>query len=124
MDAFAAIAERRILEAMERGDFDDLPGHGRPIEFEDDAFVPEDMRMALKICRNAGCLPPELETRQEIIRLGDLVRTLESGAEKDLKVKELNLKLLRFNITAKRPLNLDLFPEYEDRALARLTARK
>jgi len=124
MDAFAAIAERRILEAMERGDFDDLPGKGKPIDFEDDSFVPEDMRMALKICRNAGCLPPELEMRQEIVRLGDLVRTLADGAEKDQRIKELNLKLLRFNIAAKRPLNLDLFPEYEDRALARLTARK
>jgi hypothetical protein len=30
-DAFESVVERRIREAMERGEFDDLPGTGEPL---------------------------------------------------------------------------------------------
>lgn len=30
-DAFGSVVERRIREAMERGEFDDLPGAGKPL---------------------------------------------------------------------------------------------
>ncbi|MDE5879570.1 MAG: DUF1992 domain-containing protein, partial [Desulfovibrio sp.] len=56
-----AIAERRIQEAQERGEFDDLPGAGRPLQLEDMSHVPEELRMAYTLLRNANCLPPELE---------------------------------------------------------------
>ena len=36
MDILAVIAERRMREAMERGEFDDLPGMGKPLVMEDD----------------------------------------------------------------------------------------
>ncbi|OMH27583.1 molecular chaperone DnaJ [Tersicoccus phoenicis] len=35
MDRFESLAERRIREAMERGEFDDLPLAGRPLDFSD-----------------------------------------------------------------------------------------
>ncbi len=59
-----SIAERRIEESMARGDFDDLPGRGRPLELEDDSHVPPELRMAYKVLRNAGCVPPELAERK------------------------------------------------------------
>ena len=37
-----SIAERRIAEAQDRGDFDNLPGMGRPLQLEDDSAVPEE----------------------------------------------------------------------------------
>ena len=55
-----SIAERRIEESMAKGDFDDLPGRGKPLELEDDSHVPPELRMAYKVLRNAGCVPPEL----------------------------------------------------------------
>lgn len=60
-----SIAERRIEESMAKGDFDDLPGRGRPLELEDDSHVPPELRMAYKVLRNAGCVPPELAERKE-----------------------------------------------------------
>lgn len=36
---FESVAERQIREAMERGEFDNLPGEGQPL---DDAGVPYD----------------------------------------------------------------------------------
>lgn len=54
------MAERKIAEAVSRGEFDGLPGAGRPLDLEDDALVPEDERMANRILRNAGFCPGEL----------------------------------------------------------------
>lgn len=54
---FDKLAEERIREAIDRGDFDDLPGKGKPLDLEDDRHLPDDLRLAYKILKNAGCLP-------------------------------------------------------------------
>ena len=54
------MAERKITDAVSRGEFDDLPGAGRPLELDDDALVPEDERMANRILKNAGFAPGEM----------------------------------------------------------------
>src|SRR4051812_37578082 len=56
------LAERKIEDAIARGEFDDLPGAGRPLELDDDPLVPEELRVAYRILKNAGYVPPELET--------------------------------------------------------------
>src|SRR5688572_2360260 len=66
MGPMDAIAERRILEAQARGDFDDLPGTGAPLQLDDDSLVAEDLRAAYRVLKNAGYLPPELEIHREI----------------------------------------------------------
>lgn len=122
MEIFAKIAEERIREAMERGEFDDLPGKGKPLVLDDDPFVPDDMKMAVKICKNAGCVPPELDARREVNTLRELVRSLEPGSEERAeRARELEFKLMRFNVASGRPFNLDAFPEYEERLADRLT---
>jgi hypothetical protein len=71
--ALERLAESKIRDAMARGEFDDLPGHGKPLELEDLSRVPAELRMGYKLLRNAGCLPPELEARKEEARLGALL---------------------------------------------------
>lgn len=73
MSALPLLAESKIRSAMARGEFDDLPGRGKPLPLEDLSRVPAELRMGFKLLRNAGCLPPELEARKEIVRLGSLV---------------------------------------------------
>lgn len=63
------IAEQRIAEAIANGELDDLPGAGLPLDLDDDALIPEDLRLAHRILKNAGYLPPELETLNEIAQL-------------------------------------------------------
>ena len=58
---------------MARGEFDHLRGRGEPLPFEDLSRVPAELRMGFKLLRNAGCLPPELEARKEVARLGALI---------------------------------------------------
>jgi len=124
MDLIAALAERKILEAMERGEFDDLPGKGKPLDLSDDPMVPEELRVAYKLLKNSGYLPPELELHNEIVRLRGLIDAACDEAQRSARVKELNVKLLRFNIMKKRPVNLEGVPEYRDRVMDRLTRGK
>jgi hypothetical protein len=118
------IAEERIREAMARGEFANLPGAGKPLHLEDDAMVCEDLRIAYKILKNAGCIPPELELRKEILTLRDLLRTIEEEDAKKNKIRELNYKLLKLNIMGRRTVNLDEFPEYKERILGKMAGRE
>jgi hypothetical protein len=79
MHALEWLAERKIADAIEAGAFDDLPGSGRPLTLDDDRLVPEDLRMAYRILRNAGFAPPEVEARKEVAGL----RALVAGATDD-----------------------------------------
>jgi len=67
--SFDRIAENRIREAMEQGEFDNLPGAGKPVSLEEYFNTPEDLRMAHSILKNANCRPMEVELLNEIARL-------------------------------------------------------
>jgi len=119
MFAFEKIAEERIRQAMEEGVFDNLPGAGKPLQLDDDRMVPEDLRMAYQVLKNAGCAPPEVEMHREITSLRELINSLDDDAERIRKIRELNFKILRFNMSRGRALSLDAFPEYEERLYTR-----
>ena len=68
------IVEQRIEAAIAAGEFDHLPGAGKPLDLDDDRLVPEELRVAHRILRNAGFLPAELETRREIASVESLLR--------------------------------------------------
>jgi hypothetical protein len=73
VDVIALLAESKIRAAMERGAFDNLPGRGRRLPPDDLARVAPELRMGFRLLRNADCLPPELEARNEVARLGTLI---------------------------------------------------
>ena len=76
MSAWDAIVEAKIAEAQQAGAFDDLPGAGKPLDLDDDRLVPEDVRVAYRILRNAGCVPAELLERKEAADLRKLVASI------------------------------------------------
>jgi hypothetical protein len=121
MDIFTRIAERRIIEAMENGEFENLEGMGKPINLENETWIPEDLRMVYRILKNAGCIPPELELRNEVINMSALINTIDDNKERLKKIRELNFKILRLNIIRRRPFNLDAFPEYEEKVVDKFT---
>jgi hypothetical protein len=116
---FEKIAEERIRQAMEDGAFDGLPGAGKPLKLDDDRMVPEELRMAARVLKNAGCVPPEVELHREIVSLRRLIDSLDDDAERILRIRELNFKILRFNMHRGRALNIEAFPEYEERLFTR-----
>lgn len=121
MNIFAKIAERRICQAMEEGEFMDLPGSGKPLTLEDETWIPEDMRLSYRILKNAGCIPPELEKAKEILNLKELMNTIDDDKERLKRLRELNFKMMEFNIIKGRPLYLETFPDYEQHVFERIT---
>ena len=57
------LVEQRLEEAVSRGELAKLPGEGRPLELDDDPLVPEELRLAHRILKNAGFVPPEIEAK-------------------------------------------------------------
>jgi hypothetical protein len=55
------IAEQRLAEAVSKGELEDLPGAGQPLDLEEDKLVPQELRLAYRILKNAGCVPAEVE---------------------------------------------------------------
>jgi hypothetical protein len=95
MDWMERIAEERIRAAQEEGLFDNLPGRYQPLNLEDESGIPEDMRLAFKILKNAGCLPIEMELRKEIYNLRQLLNAaIDEETRKELR-RELNFLMLK-----------------------------
>ena len=96
------IVEQRIKEAQERGEFDNLPGRGKPLNLEDDSHVPEDLRLAYKILKNADCLPPELQERKEIRQMEDLLASLPDEKERYKLIKKINFRIMKLNMVGRK----------------------
>ncbi len=115
MEIFEKIAEQRIREAIENGEFDNLKGMGKPIPLDDHTWVPEDLRAAYRIMKNAGCIPQELDLRKEIVTFRELLRGIDDDQERLRKIRELNFKVMKLNELRKRPFHLEALPEYEEK---------
>lgn len=63
-----SLIERQLREAMEAGEFDDLPHQGQPLPRDDEAYA-GDWAMAFRMLRNAGAAPPWIEADKEVRRL-------------------------------------------------------
>src|SRR5260221_6764096 len=77
------IAERKIQEAIEEGQFDNLPGKGKPIVFDDDPATPPELRMANKILKNAGVLPEWVQVQKDIQAERDEIAALRARLLRD-----------------------------------------
>jgi hypothetical protein len=124
MEFFTKLAENRIREAMEAGEFDNLQGQGQPLNLEDDRHIPPELRMAYKILKNADCLPPELTLRQEVVQLQDLVAALPDEAEKLKQMRRLNFLMMKLDMM--RPVSAQLLEHelYTPKILERLESKK
>jgi hypothetical protein len=60
------LAERRIAEAQEQGEFDDLPGQGEPLDLTENPFADPEWRVAYKILQDSGFTLDWIELDKEI----------------------------------------------------------
>jgi len=81
--------EARIQEAMAEGVFDNLPGKGKPLNIAKYMAVPEHLRTAYHVLRNAGYLPEEVRLKRDMEELKEQIRQCRSDPEKKKLVKEL-----------------------------------
>ena len=73
------IAEQRIAEANQKGEFENLSGAGKPLVLDGDQQVPESLRVGYRMLKNAGFIPAELQARKEIGNLQQLLTSIESN---------------------------------------------
>ena len=124
ISGFEKIVEERIRRAIENGDFRDLSGAGEPLILEDDSSVPEDLRLAYKILKNAECLPPEIELRKDIAKTEDLLAAIPDTAEKYQLLKKLNFLILKLNAMRRTAIDNEMPQHYADKVVLRLGSGK
>ena len=118
MTALELLAERKVAEAIARGELDNLPGSGRPLALDDDALVPQELRMAWRILKNAGFVPPEVAALRQLADLERCLHTLDGEARSAALRK---LELLRAGMEARGRSGVPgAGSPYVDRVLDRL----
>ena len=86
MKILAELAERAIQEAQSRGEFEGLSGQGMPLRAETDPFMPEALRMAYKVLKNAGYVPEEIQAQREI---RSLIECLERETDESRRMRQI-----------------------------------
>uniref|UniRef100_I2PX79 DnaJ homologue subfamily C member 28 conserved domain-containing protein n=1 Tax=Desulfovibrio sp. U5L TaxID=596152 RepID=I2PX79_9BACT len=124
LQAFAWMAERKIEDAMRRGEFDNLPGRGQKIVYEDDSMIPADLRMAYKILKNAGYVPQELLDEKEIVTATELLAAATDEQERYRQMQKLNFLVMKTNARRRRPVDLEKDQLYYRKVVERVTVHR
>jgi hypothetical protein len=96
--SFDRIVEALIQEAMERGEFDNLPGKGKPIDLTEYFETPEEVRVANSILKNAGMTPREVDLLKEIAELKQKLATEPEEGKKREFEKQIRYKQVEFGV--------------------------
>jgi hypothetical protein len=120
---FQRLAEQRILEAQRKGEFDNLPGKGKPLELEDLSWIPQDLRLGYKVLKNAHVLPPEVELLKDIHTLEDLLKHVEDESERKALAKSIQWKIIRLDMFKQRTSSLDSVRQYGRKLIRKFGAK-
>jgi hypothetical protein len=128
MDFSFIVSEDRIKKAYEDGEFSNLPGLGKPLNPDDDlSAVPQELRMAYRLMKNAGYSPEESVLRQEVLTIEDLIKNCQDDTERNQLKNQLSQKLFEYNkLISQRGVktNSALFKNYEHKIQQRLLNKK
>ncbi len=97
-----------------------LPGAGKPLQFDDDSMIPKELRAAYRILRNSGFLPPEIQLRKEIHEVEQLLLHVEDTAERARALLRLEMLRMRLQTGRQQSTNLHLEEQYYQRLVERL----
>ena len=88
---FYSGVEAQIREAMARGDFENLPNKGKPIDLSVWQKTPAHLRMSYGILKNAGYNPREVHTKKEVAELKAMLENESNEERRERLLKKLNL---------------------------------
>ena len=95
---FEKLAEEKIKEAIDNGEFDNLPGKGKPLDLESYFATPADVRLGYSVLKSAGCVPEEVALMKEIESLKEKLVVCEREDEKKRIEKEIEGWTLKLNL--------------------------
>jgi N-acetylglucosamine kinase-like BadF-type ATPase len=124
LEAIRLIAERKISEAIRKGQLDVEGWSNKPLPMTKDSLVPEELRMAHKILKNAGYLPPEIETKKEIQQIEDLLASCEDERIRVKQIKKLNYLVMKLCAMKGNSVNIECQEEYYRQVVERISVKK
>ncbi len=98
MTCFNKIAEKKILEAIEKGELDNLEGFGKPLDNSDYFKAPPELRMAYHILKNSEIVPEEIQILKSIHQLTKHIKHTLTKEEKERLAREKILLENKLNI--------------------------
>ncbi len=96
--SFDRIVEAIIKEAMERGEFDNLPGKGKPIDLTEYFETPEEVRIAHSVLKNAGMTSREVDLLKEIAELKQVREAVRDEKKKQEIDRQIRQKQVEFSL--------------------------
>jgi len=120
IQGFEKIVEERILKAQKKGEFENLVGSGKPLKFNENWYIPEELRLAYKILNNADCLPPEIELKKEIKQTEDLLAGMQETSEKYRILKKLNFLIMKLNTIRDTSIVLEMPQHYMEKLVGHM----
>ena len=96
--------EEQVRRAIEAGEFDNLPGKGKPLDLRAYFDTPEDLRMAYSILKSNNFVPEEVELLKEIHALKN---QHDSSSDDELKIKlrkQISDKTLSLRMLLEKPV--------------------
>jgi len=124
IQGFEKIVEERILKAQKKGDFENLAGSGKPLKFNENWCIPEELRLAYKILKNADCLPPEIEVKKEIKQTEDLLAGMQETSEKYRILKKLNFLIMKLNTIRDTSIMFEMPQHYMEKLVGHIEKSK
>jgi len=95
---FVNLMEEKIREAMEAGEFDNLPGKGQPIDLDAYFATPPDLRLGYSMLKSAGCVPEEVALLKEAEELKTRLTACSRADEREKLEEALKSKMLKLNL--------------------------
>ncbi len=82
MSIFEKIAQNKIQEAIENGEFERLSNKGQPLHLDEYFATPEEFRLGHSVLKSANVLPAEIELLREAGRLQQQIEHCQDEMEK------------------------------------------
>ncbi len=98
---FEKIVEEKIKDWLEKEDFTKNKFYGKKVDNTEYFKVPEHLRIAYHILKNANVLPKELQLKSEIIKLRDLLEEIKDENEFVKKLRQFQSMIAEYNIITK-----------------------
>ena len=83
---------------MERGEFDNLPGRGKPIDLSEYFEAPEEVRLAHSLLKNTGMTSREVDLLKEIAELKRVLTAVLDEQKKAEIEKQIREKQVEFSL--------------------------
>jgi len=96
--SFEKNVDKKIEEAIARGEFDNLPGKGKPLDLDAYFATPEHLRMGYSILKSADIIPEEMELLKQIEGLKKSLDSCTSQIEQKALRQQLSKKLTNLNM--------------------------